>query len=132
LTTQLQANPAAFKAEETTRMQTVMKNFSVYKTVEMLLLFHGVGLVALWQRHDLAAGVGIGLVLQAAFTLTLDIFAEARGQTTWPSSVRLRVERALWLGQRWLPGCTDCGVEPCSSMRSSVLASTDVLRVGYR
>ena len=79
LSTQLQANPAAFKAEETTRMQTVMKNFSVYKAVEMLLLVIGVGMVALWQRHDLAAGIGIGLVLQAAFTLTLDIFAEARG-----------------------------------------------------
>ena len=38
LSAQLQANPAAFKAEETTRMQTVMKNFSVYKAVEMLLL----------------------------------------------------------------------------------------------
>ena len=79
LSAQLQANPAAFKAEETTRMQTVMKNFSVYKAVEMLLLGIGVGMVALWQRHDLVAGIGIGLVLQAAFTLTLDIFAEARG-----------------------------------------------------
>jgi hypothetical protein len=27
----------------------------------------------------MAAGIGVGLVLQAAFTLTLDIFAEARG-----------------------------------------------------
>jgi membrane protein YdbS with pleckstrin-like domain len=79
LSAQLQANPAAFKAEETTRMQTVMKNFSVYKAVEMLLLVFGVGILAFWQRHDLVAGIGIGLVLQAAFTLTLDIFAEARG-----------------------------------------------------
>jgi hypothetical protein len=79
LSAQLQANPAALKAEETTRMETVMSNFSVYKAVEMVLLIVGVGMIAFLQRHDVAAGLGVGLVLQAAFTLTLDIFAEARG-----------------------------------------------------
>jgi hypothetical protein len=79
LSAQLAANPAALKAEETTRMQTVMKNFSMYKAVEMVLLIVGVGMIAFLQRHDIAAGLGVGLVLQAAFTLTLDIFAEARG-----------------------------------------------------
>jgi membrane protein YdbS with pleckstrin-like domain len=76
---QLQANPAALKAEETSRMQTVMKNFSIYKTIEMVLLVVGVGVIAFLQRSDMAAGIGVGLVLQAAFTLVLDIFAEARG-----------------------------------------------------
>ncbi len=79
LSAQLQVNPAAFKAEESTRMETVMKNFSIYKAVEMLLLIVGVGMIAFLQRYDMAAGIGVGLVLQAAFTLTLDIFAEARG-----------------------------------------------------
>lgn len=79
LSAQLQAAPAALKAEESTRMQAVMKNFSTYKAVEMLLLVIGVGMIAFWQRHDMAAGIGVGLVLQAAVTLTLDIFAEARG-----------------------------------------------------
>ena len=79
LSAQLQLNPAALKAEETTRMQTVMDNFSIYKAIEMLLLLVGVGMIAFLQRHDMAAGIGVGLVLQAAFTLALDIFAEARG-----------------------------------------------------
>jgi hypothetical protein len=79
LSAQLAANPATLKAEETTRMQTVMKNFSIYKAVEMVLLIVGVGMIAFLQRHDIAAGIGVGLVLQVAFTLTLDIFAEARG-----------------------------------------------------
>lgn len=79
LSVQLNANPAALKTEETNRMQTVMKNFSIYKAVEMVLLIIGVGMIAFLQRHDLAAGIGVGLVLQAAFTLTLDIFAQARG-----------------------------------------------------
>ena len=79
LSAQLNENPATLKAEETTRMQTVMKNFSIYKAVEMLLLIVGIGMIAFLQRYDVAAGIGVGLVLQAAFTLTLDIFAEARG-----------------------------------------------------
>ena len=79
LSAQLQVDPVSFKAEETTRMRTVMKNFSVYKTIEILLLMVGIGMIAFLQRYDFAAGIGIGLILQAAFTLTLDIFAETRG-----------------------------------------------------
>lgn len=79
LSIQFQTDPEALKAEEGTRMQSVMKNFSIYKTIEMLLLIVGVGMIAFLQRYDVAAGIGVGLVLQAAFTLTLDIFAEARG-----------------------------------------------------
>ena len=79
LSAQLQVDPGSFKAEETTRMRTVMKNFSVYKTIEILLLMVGIGMIAFLQRYDFAAGIGIGLILQAAFTLTLDIFAETRG-----------------------------------------------------
>ena len=79
LSAQLQLNPSVLKAEETTRMQTVMKNFSIYKWIEILLLIIGVGMIAFLQRHDMAAGIGVGLVLQAALTLTLDLFAEARG-----------------------------------------------------
>ncbi|MBY0409483.1 MAG: hypothetical protein K2Q97_04970 [Burkholderiaceae bacterium] len=79
LRAQLQLNPTALKTEETTRMQTVMKNFSIYKAIEMLLLIIGVGMIAFLQRDDVAAGIGVGLVWQAAFTLTLDIFSEARG-----------------------------------------------------
>lgn len=79
LSAQWHANPEAFKAEETARMQTVMKNFSIYKSIEMVLLLIGVGMIALLQRYDIATGIGVGLVLQSAFTLALDLFAEARG-----------------------------------------------------
>jgi hypothetical protein len=61
-------------------MNTVMKNFSIYKIIEIALLAVGVLLIVFLQRHDAAAGVGAGLVLQAAFMLCLDMFAEARGQ----------------------------------------------------
>lgn len=35
-------------------------------------------MVAFWQRHELAAGMGVGLAMQAAFTLTLGMCAEVR------------------------------------------------------
>ena len=79
LSAHLQLNPSVLKAEETTRMQTVMKNFSIYKGIEMLLLIIGVWMIAFLQRYDMVAGIGVGLVLQVALTLTLDLFAEARG-----------------------------------------------------
>ena len=80
LVVQSQTAPTQFKQDELGRMDTVMKNFKTYKIVEVTLLAVGVCLIVFLQRFDVAAGVGAGLVLQAAFTLALDIFAEARGQ----------------------------------------------------
>ena len=80
LIAQSQSAPAQFKQDEVSRMQTVMKNFNIYKAIEMVLLVLGVCLIGFLQRFDVAAGIGAGLVLQAAFTLALDMFAEARGQ----------------------------------------------------
>jgi len=80
LVTQSQSAPAQFRQDEVSRMQTVMKNFNIYKTIEMALLVVGVCLIGFFPRIDVAAGVGAGLVLQAAFTLALDMFAEVRGQ----------------------------------------------------
>ena len=80
LITQSQSAPEQFRQDEVSRMQTVMKNFNIYKTTEMALLVLGVSLIGFLQRSDVAAGIGAGLVLQAAFTLALDMFAEARGQ----------------------------------------------------
>ena len=69
-------------------MQTVLKNFSIYKGIEMLLLIIiGVGMIAFLQRHDMAVGIGVGLVLQAVITLTLDLLAEARS-TDYLSAVQ--------------------------------------------
>ena len=78
LSTQLQQNPIAVRVEESARMEAVMKNFSIYKAIEMILLITGVGIIIFLQQKDVAAGIGIGLILQSAITLTLDIFAEAR------------------------------------------------------
>ena len=79
LTAQYQSAPAEFKEAETSRMTVVMGNFKIYKSIEMALLVVGIGLIAFLQRFDMATGIGAGLVLQSAFMLALDMFAEARG-----------------------------------------------------
>jgi hypothetical protein len=79
LSTQLASSPTEFKQAETERMQTVMANFKLYRTVELLLLLLGACLIAFLSKWDAATGIGIGLVVQAGFTLALDLFAEARG-----------------------------------------------------
>jgi membrane protein YdbS with pleckstrin-like domain len=81
LSTQLSRSPTEFKQAETERMQTVMANFKVYKTLELLLLVLGAGLIAFFSKWDAATAIGIGLVLQAGFTLALDLFAQARGES---------------------------------------------------
>ena len=80
LSTQLASAPAQLKQAETERMQTVMANFKLYKTVELALLVVGACLIAFLSKWDAATGIGIGLVVQAGFTLALDLFAEARGE----------------------------------------------------
>jgi len=78
LSQQLSSEPAAFKAAEVQRMDVVMKNFVIYRYTEIALLLIGVLLLAA-LRSDLWIGVGAGLMLQSAFMLCLDMFAEARG-----------------------------------------------------
>jgi len=80
LSTLLASAPTEFRHAETERMQTVMANFKLYKTVELALLVVGACLIAFLSKWDAATGIGIGLVVQAGFTLALDLFAEARGE----------------------------------------------------
>jgi hypothetical protein len=80
LTQQSVSAPAMFKAAESERMEIVMKNFSVYKLIELALLVIGIVLIAFFQRSDLATGIGAGLVMQSALMLVFDMFAEARGE----------------------------------------------------
>ncbi len=79
LIAQMQSDRPRFLAEELPRMETVNRNFDLYKIIEIVLLVAGIGL-ALYGRNarPLLMGVGAGLALEAAITLGLDLFAEAR------------------------------------------------------
>jgi hypothetical protein len=79
LTRQLAESPSAFQLAEVPRMEGVMRNFELYKGVEIALLLVGVGLAYALRRKELVYGVGVGLVMQASLMLVLDLFAEKRG-----------------------------------------------------
>jgi hypothetical protein len=71
----------AFKiqTEEMPRMKIVMKNFVIYRYVEIVLLFLGLMLVFYFPSQSFWKGIGIGLLIQASLMLSLDYFAEKRG-----------------------------------------------------
>ena len=67
LSAQLQQEPAALKAQEIPRMQTVMKNFSIYKAVEMVLLILGLGMLALRPGRPLTQRITAWVAALAVF-----------------------------------------------------------------
>ena len=75
--------PISFtKTTELPRMEMVMKNFAIYRYVEILLALAGLGLF-LYFRNDetkmLWKGLGLALAIQALLMLGADYFAEKRG-----------------------------------------------------
>lgn len=78
LKAQYETAPVAFQLEETARMDKVVKNFVVYRWIEIGLLVAGVLLIVGLRRSALWHAVGIGLALQSALMLVLDYFAEKR------------------------------------------------------
>ena len=81
LTAQLAQAPSAFQAAELARMDVVMRNFALYKLIELALLAAGIALTYAFRHREALYAVGIGLVIQAGVTLVADLFAEKRGDT---------------------------------------------------
>ncbi len=76
----VQADKPKIKTEEIPRMELVMKNFSIYKWVEIALILFGIIMFFCFQPMTIWRGVGLGLLIQSAFMLLLDFFAESRGR----------------------------------------------------
>ncbi|MCY7350247.1 MAG: hypothetical protein LH606_06215 [Cytophagaceae bacterium] len=76
----IQKDPALAKAEELPRMDVVMKKFVLYRSVEIALLLAGLALWGFFPAGSFWRGVGLGLFVQAGLMLSLDYFAEQRGQ----------------------------------------------------
>ncbi|MCX6315836.1 MAG: hypothetical protein NTW29_00985 [Bacteroidetes bacterium] len=75
-------NPPDLKVKEIPRMETVMKNFVIYRWVEIVLLLTGIGLYIYFSRYALNPfwnGLGMGLAIMALLALSADYFAEKRG-----------------------------------------------------
>lgn len=76
----VQADKSKILTEEIPRMEVVMKNFVIYRWVEMALILVGIIMFYYFQPTTIWKGVGLGLFIQASFMLLLDFFAESRGK----------------------------------------------------
>lgn len=79
---QLAQDPRAFHQKEGARMRRVNANFVLYRLVELAIFFGGATLAGLGWTYNLsgAVGVGLGLSVEAAVFLLLDLFAHRRGE----------------------------------------------------
>ncbi len=71
------------KQVELPRMEKVMKNFIIYRWVEIAFIIIGLVLVFLYRSNTDKAfwyGLGLTLTIQAAIMLGADYFAEKRGE----------------------------------------------------
>lgn len=66
--------------EEIPRMKTVMKNFKIYRYLEICFMVVGLLLMFVWNDSSFMQGIGVGLFMQSALMLSLDFFAERRGE----------------------------------------------------
>ncbi len=67
------------QTEEIPRINVVMKNFILYRWVEIGLLVLGLVFFFYFKPDTLMRGLGLGLFIQSALMLFLDYFAEKRG-----------------------------------------------------
>lgn len=82
--------PDEFKSKELPRMQTVNKNFVIYRWVEIGLMIIGLGLIFYfkssldsstnWGGNNFWYGLGVFLAIQSALMLGADYFAEKRAK----------------------------------------------------
>jgi len=75
----IQTEKSRIQTEEIPRMEVVMKNFEMYRWVEISLLILGIVFILFFHQQSIWKGVGLGLSIQAGFMLLLDFFAESRG-----------------------------------------------------
>ncbi|MEO1626461.1 MAG: hypothetical protein AAFV25_14995 [Bacteroidota bacterium] len=68
----------AFMAQEGKRLSRVNRNFRTYRTIELCLFFLGLFVFfmgTMGQWGDFSTGLGMGLAIQTAILLVLDLFA---------------------------------------------------------
>jgi hypothetical protein len=74
-------NPSSLKTKEIPRMETVNKNFVIYRYTEIALLLVGVGLFFYFKNESSKTfwvGLGMALAIEAVISLGADYFAEVR------------------------------------------------------
>jgi hypothetical protein len=79
---QIANSPAEYVREEGARIDRVLSNFVVFRTVETILIVAGAAtaVTGLALEEDRAVGAGLGVGAQATAVLCLDALAEARAE----------------------------------------------------
>ena len=75
-------NPGKLREVELPRMKKVIKNFIIYRYVEIFIFLIGAGLYIYFirdYRQDFWRGFGFALAIMALLALAADYFAEKRG-----------------------------------------------------
>lgn len=75
--------PTELRTKEIPRMQTVNKNFVIYRWVEIALILTGLFFIFKFRLHPGRSfwyGLGVGLAIQATIMLGADYFAEQRAK----------------------------------------------------
>ncbi|OYU94422.1 MAG: hypothetical protein CFE21_15540 [Bacteroidetes bacterium B1(2017)] len=65
----VQTDKSKIEQDEIPMMEVVMKNFEIYRWVEIALLLIGILLFIFFQTNALWKGIGLGLSIQAGFML---------------------------------------------------------------
>ena len=52
--------------------------FKIYKIIEIILLLAGIAMTFMFRQNQLVYAIALGLIMQAAIMLGLDLFAEKR------------------------------------------------------
>ena len=77
----MQSDKSKISKEEIPRMQKVMKNFKLFKWIEIFLTVISFSLFLFFPQNPLLRGIGLGLFIQAILMLAFDFFAENRGKS---------------------------------------------------
>lgn len=72
--------PQKIQSEEIPRIEKVMRNFVYYRYFEIAMIILGLVLMFSLSNYGFWKGFGLGLFMQCAVLLSLDFFAEKRGQ----------------------------------------------------
>jgi LPXTG-motif cell wall-anchored protein len=75
----LQDDKQTTKPVEITRMNDVMKNFKIYKWIEIAFILSGVLILVFLKDRYFWTGIGAGLLIEGTFMIVLDVIAEMRG-----------------------------------------------------
>ena len=75
----IKVDPEKIATDEIPRMEKVMRNFVIYRYVEIALIILGMVFLYRATNNPFCKGIGLGLFIQASSVLVLDFFAERRG-----------------------------------------------------